>query len=41
MDSRFIHKPWRAPAAQRRGYPDPVVDHQIARKAALAAFRAL
>jgi deoxyribodipyrimidine photo-lyase len=41
LDSRFIHKPWRSPAAQRRGYPDPVVDHQIARKAALAAFRAL
>jgi len=46
LPARWIHKPWTAPAAVlakarvRLGdaYPQPVVDHDEARKAALAAF---
>ena len=48
MPSRWIHKPWEAPAAvlQAAGvklgatYPLPIVDHAQARAAALGAFAA-
>lgn len=47
MPSRYIHKPWTAPepvlrtAGVRLGdtYPHPVVDHQLARDRALAAYQ--
>ena len=49
MPAKFVHKPWEAPAdvLARAGvrlgdnYPRPVVDHAQARRAALAAFKAL
>jgi deoxyribodipyrimidine photo-lyase len=47
MPSSYIHKPWSAPdqvlrtAGVRLGqtYPHPVVDHQLARDRALAAYQ--
>ncbi|WP_341705321.1 FAD-binding domain-containing protein, partial [Ferrovibrio sp.] len=49
LPDKFIHKPWAAPAAVLRDagvtlgrdYPAPIVDHDRARKAALAAFATL
>jgi deoxyribodipyrimidine photo-lyase len=48
MPARYIHRPWEAPAdvlfraAVKLGetYPVPVVDHEQARRRALAAFEA-
>ncbi len=47
MPQKFIHKPWAAPekvldaAGVRLGdtYPNPIVDHQLARDRALAAYQ--
>ncbi|MEM5472656.1 deoxyribodipyrimidine photo-lyase [Hoeflea sp. AS60] len=47
MPSKFIHKPWNAPqkvleeAGVRLGdtYPNPIVDHMLARDRALAAYQ--
>lgn len=40
MGVREIHDP--SPAARRRcGYPDPIVDHAVARRRVMAAFRGL
>jgi deoxyribodipyrimidine photo-lyase len=47
LSPRFIHQPWSAPqkeltaagVALGRTYPRPIVDHQLAREEALAAFR--
>jgi deoxyribodipyrimidine photo-lyase len=49
LDSRYIHQPWKAPAAALaahgivpgRSYPRPVVDLAASRAAALAAFKQL
>jgi len=49
LPATYIHQPWAAPAAvlaaagvtPGRSYPAPVVDHDRARKAALAAFAGL
>jgi deoxyribodipyrimidine photo-lyase len=49
LPDKYIHKPWMAPEAVLnqsglvlgRDYPQPLVDHDAARKAALAAFAAL
>ncbi|PJI38093.1 deoxyribodipyrimidine photo-lyase [Ferrovibrio sp.] len=49
LPKKYLHKPWTAPAAVLdqagivlgRDYPSPLVDHDTARKAALAAFAAL
>lgn len=49
LPDKYIHKPWTAPEAVLRQagialgrtYPRPLVDHDVARKAALAAFAAL
>ncbi|MFC3676680.1 cryptochrome/photolyase family protein [Ferrovibrio xuzhouensis] len=49
LPDTFIHKPWTAPpdvlrqagVSLGRTYPEPVVDHDRARKAALAAFASL
>lgn len=49
LPNRYIHRPWSAPAqvlkqagiALGTDYPQPLVDHDTARKAALAAFAAL
>ncbi|WP_300301254.1 deoxyribodipyrimidine photo-lyase [Ferrovibrio sp.] len=49
LPDKYIHKPWLAPAAVLReaglrlgqDYPQPLVDHDAARKAALAAFAQL
>lgn len=49
LPTKYLHKPWAAPAAVLtqativlgRDYPQPLVDHDAARKAALAAFAAL
>lgn len=35
-----VHEPWRVPAAARGAYPDPIVDLDAARQAALARHRA-
>ncbi len=48
LDTRFVHKPWEAPAEALRAagirlgetYPRPLVAHDEARDRALAAFRA-
>lgn len=42
LDARWIHEPWKAPDAIRRGldYPAPVVDHSAARAAFLARAQA-
>ena len=37
LDTRWIHAPWKAPGSAP-GYPAPIVDHDFARKRALAAF---
>ena len=39
LDDRHIHSPWES--GEPVDYPDPIVDHQQARKAALAAFDAI
>ncbi len=36
VEGKTVHRPWLLPAAERRGYPDPIVDHDEA----VAAFRA-
>ncbi len=49
LDSKFIHKPWMAPAETLRAagvtlgnsYPHSVVDHGAARERALAAFASM
>jgi deoxyribodipyrimidine photo-lyase len=49
LPTRWIHKPWQAPAAILAGsgirlgknYPRPIVDHAEARARALAAYRSL
>ncbi len=49
LDSKYIHAPWTAPAAvlDKAGvtlgqtYPEPIVDHDFARKRALQAFKGL
>lgn len=49
LPSRWIHKPWKAPAEVLRSanvvlgdnYPAPVVDHALARKRALKVFAGL
>lgn len=45
MPDKFLHEPWTAPDSVRRGagvkpgdYPDPIVDHKLARERALKAF---
>jgi deoxyribodipyrimidine photo-lyase len=38
VDDRFVHEPWRAPAASTTGYPAPIVDHAEARLRALADY---
>ncbi|MCA1655534.1 MAG: DNA photolyase family protein [Pseudonocardiaceae bacterium] len=37
VDSVKVHRPWRLPAAQRRGYPPPIVDLAKGRTRFLAA----
>jgi deoxyribodipyrimidine photo-lyase len=49
LPSRFVHEPWEAPAAVLREagvvlgetYPAPLVEHKLARNAALAALASL
>jgi deoxyribodipyrimidine photo-lyase len=49
LPDKFIHKPWLAPPLMLaeagvtlgRNYPQPIVDHDMARKRALAAFEAI
>lgn len=49
LPDRYLHKPWQAPAnvlenaGARLGetYPDPIVDHALARTRALDAFKSL
>jgi deoxyribodipyrimidine photo-lyase len=38
LDAKRIHAPWRH-GEPPRGYPGPIVDHDLARSRALAAFR--
>ncbi len=38
LPSAAIHRPWTVEAAQRRGYPAPLVDHDLARRRALDAL---
>ncbi len=40
LEADAVHEPWRVTAAERRGYPDPIVDLDVARQAALARYRA-
>jgi deoxyribodipyrimidine photo-lyase len=39
LPTDLVHEPWRAPAASRGGYPDPIVDLDAAREAVLARHR--
>jgi deoxyribodipyrimidine photo-lyase len=47
LDAAEIHAPWRVPPAIQqakgvvigRDYPAPIVDHAVARQAALALFK--
>ena len=43
VPDRLVHKPWEAGGDDRPapGYPQPIVDHAVARQRALAAFRAI
>src|SRR6202012_4787724 len=49
LDSAYIHAPWTAPVAALdeagvalgRDYPAPIVNHDFARRRALAAFEAM
>jgi deoxyribodipyrimidine photo-lyase len=49
LPDKFIHKPWLAPPLALAGagvtlgqnYPHPIVDHDLARKRALAAFHTI
>jgi deoxyribodipyrimidine photo-lyase len=49
MPDKYLHKPWEAPDAVLKSagvllgetYPKPVVDHDLARQRALAAFKSL
>jgi deoxyribodipyrimidine photo-lyase len=44
VESKWIHRPWEAPASAGRGtreYPGPIVEHSAARTRALAAYSAL
>lgn len=42
VDTRWIHNPWEAPAGIPEGiYSNPIVEHDFARKRALAAFETL
>ncbi len=49
LENAYIHAPWMAPAAALdkarvrigRDYPAPIVDHDFARRRALAAFEAM
>ena len=36
IEGKAVHRPWRLPAKQRNGYPEPIVDHDEA----ATAFRA-
>ncbi len=39
LPKQWIHRPWESPAALRaKGYPRPIVAHEVARKRALAAL---
>jgi len=48
MSAKYIYKPWTAPLAEQKkagciigqDYPKPIVDHQKAREANLARFKA-
>ncbi len=39
VPAQWIHKPWKSPIAVK-DYPPPIVDHDFARKRALAPYRA-
>jgi deoxyribodipyrimidine photo-lyase len=49
LDAKFIHAPWTAPdealkdagVTLRKTYPNPIVDHTVARERALEAFRSI
>ncbi len=46
VDKQWIHKPWLAPAGSLpltlgKDYPYPMIDHEVARNRALAAYKAL
>jgi deoxyribodipyrimidine photo-lyase len=41
LPDALLHEPWKAPAARRGGYPDPVVDLAASRERALAALAAI
>lgn len=40
LDDKEIHEPWKS-ASDRKGYPDPIVDHSISRERVMSAFKAL
>ena len=41
MPEEFIHKPWEFPNKDvvSKNYPNPIVNHQVARESALNAFK--
>ncbi|MBI1387232.1 MAG: deoxyribodipyrimidine photo-lyase [bacterium] len=49
LDDRYLHKPWTAPAAELKragvvlgeSYPEPIVDHAVARQQALDAYQSI
>ena len=41
LEPRWLATPWRAPADQRRGYPEPLVDHHQAAEAARRRLEAV
>ncbi|MEQ8666584.1 MAG: deoxyribodipyrimidine photo-lyase [Rhodospirillales bacterium] len=38
VETKYIHKPWEAPADAQPDYPPPIVDHKTARQRALDRF---
>ena len=41
VPAKWVHKPWAAPGLLREGYPEPIVEHDAARRRALAAYEKL
>ena len=41
LPAEWVHQPWSAPAGSAKDYPRPIIEHQAARKRALAALASM